>query len=202
MSVSQSLQNKIASSSKGWVFSANDFVDIGTDINVDTILHRMAKNGIIRRLGYGLYDNPKTSDLLGPLSPTIQDIINAYARKLGQTFVLDPLNAANALGVTTQVPSKLTYLTDGKSRVINVCALDIHFVHAAPKVIAGAKSPVGIFIQALRYFGSRGAPDAVLQQLAGRIKKSDLGTLNSVKNNSLRIISSQIDRMTKLATIH
>jgi hypothetical protein len=106
------------------------------------------------------------------------------------------------LGVTTQVPSKLTYLTDGKSRVINVCALDIHFVHAAPKVIAGAKSPVGIFIQALRYFGSRGAPDAVLQQLAGRIKKSDLGTLNSVKNNSLRIISSQIDRMTKLATIH
>lgn len=202
MSVSQLLKNKIASSSKGWVFSAYDFLDIGTDINVDTILHRMAKNGMIRRLGYGLYDNPITSDLLGPISPKIPDIINAYARKLGQTFVLDPLNAANALGITTQVPSKLTYLTDGKSRVINVCGLDIHFVHAAPKVIAGAKSPVGIFIQALRYFGSKGAPDAVLKQLVVRIKKSDLGTLNSIKNNSLKIVGSQIDRMTNFVSIH
>lgn len=202
MSISKSLQNQIASSSQGWVFCANDFDNVGTEVNVDTILHRLAKKGLIRRLGYGLYDKPITSNLLGPLSPSIQDIINAYARKLGQTFVLDPLNAANVLGVTTQVPARLTYLTDGKSRVISVCGVDIYFIHAAPKIIAGAKSPVGIFIQALRYFGPRGAPDDVLKHLADRIKKSDLGILNIVKTNTLRSIVSQIDRMTELATIH
>lgn len=202
MSISRLLQDKIASSSQGWVFCANDFSSIGTSINIDTILHRLAKKGLIRSLGYGLYDKPIISDLLGPLSPNIQDIMSTYAKKLGQTFVLDPLNAANALGITTQVPSKLTYLTDGKSRVITICGLDISFVHATPKMIAGAQSHAGIFIQALRYFGTKGAPDDILKRLALHIKKEDLKILNRVKNNSLRSIVSQIDRINEFATIH
>ncbi len=202
MSTSKTLQNKIVSAPQGWVFCANDFKNIGTDLNIDTILHRLAKKGGIRRLGYGLYDKPIISDLLGPLSPSIQNIMNAYARKLGQVFILDPLNAANALGVTTQVPAKLTYLTDGKSCVLNICGVEIYLVHAAPKIIAGAKSPVGIFIQALRYFGPKGAPNDVLKTFATNIKKSDIRALKSLKTNIMRNLAAQIDRIAELATIH
>ena len=202
MSISKLLQDKIASTSQGWVFCANDFSDIGTRVNIDVILHRLAKKKLIRRLGYGIYDKPIASNLLGQLSPSIQDIISAYARKMGQDFVLHPLNAANALGITTQVPPNLTYLTDGKSHVISVCGVDIHFIHSSPKIITGAKSSVGIVIQALRYFGSKGAPDEILKILAVRINRSDLDILNSVKVNALRSIVLQIDRITKIATIH
>ncbi len=202
MSISKLLQDKIASTSQGWVFCANDFSDIGTRVNIDVILHRLAQKKLIRRLGYGIYDKPIASNLLGQLSPSIQDIISTYARKMGQDFVLHPLNAANALGITTQVPPKLTYLTDGKSHVISVCGVDIHFIHSSPKIIAGAKSSVGIVIQALRYFGSKGAPDEILKILAVRINRSDLDILNSVKVNALRSIVLQIDRITKIATIH
>ncbi len=202
MSISKLLQDKIASASQGSIFCANDFNDVGTRINIDVVLHRLSKKKIIRRLGYGLYDKPIISNLLGPLSPNIQDIISSYARKMGQAFVLDPLNAANALGITTQVPPKLTYITDGKSHVISICGIDIYFIHGSPKIIAGAKSPVGIFIQALRYFGSKGAPDDVLKLLADRINKGDLDILNNIKNNTLRKIVSQIDRITELATAH
>ncbi|MEI6187728.1 MAG: hypothetical protein WCP46_04410 [Alphaproteobacteria bacterium] len=46
MSISKLLQDKIASTSQGWVFCANDFSDIGTRVNIDVILHRLAKKSL------------------------------------------------------------------------------------------------------------------------------------------------------------
>lgn len=202
MSISKTIQDLIFLKSAGWVFCAHDFADLGEKGNIDVVLHRLAKQGTIRRLGYGLYDNPRKSSLLGMLSPDIKDIIDAYARRMGQVFVLDPVNAANALGMTTQVPSKLTYLTDGKSHVATICGMNIYFVHASPKKIAGATSPMGLVIQALHYFGAKGAPDNALKIIASRISKSDLTILVALKNKILRNLSPQIDRIAKIATIH
>jgi hypothetical protein len=202
MSIAKALQDQIFASPTGWVFCANDFDDLGSRGNIDVVLHRLAKQGIIRRLGYGLYDNPQTSPLLGTLTPDIKDIMHAYSRRMGQTFVLDPLNAANALGLSTQVPAQLTYLTDGKTHTITICGIDIHFVHAAPKKIAGATTPVGLLIQALRYFGAKGTPDKLLTLMANHISKSDLKVLKDLKSRTLRNLAPQIDRILEIATVH
>jgi len=202
MSASQKLFEKIMSIPQGRVFCANDFSDMGSKGNIDVILHRISKQGIIRQLGYGLYDLPKKSGLLGDLSPDIKDIMDAYSRRMGQSFVLDPLNATNALGITTQVPSRLTYLTNGKSHTLYICGLDIHLVHASPKMIVGAMTPIGIVIQALRYFGSQGVPDHVIKLIARKISKDDLDFLISMKNKIVRNLIPSIDRIAKYATIH
>ena len=202
MTVSQDLKTKLSSYPEGAVFCANDFDDIGSRGNIDVILHRLSKSGLIRMLGYGLYDIPRKSQLLGDLSPDIKDVMNAYSRRMGQQFVLDPLNAANALGLTTQVPSKLMYLTDGKTHVLTVCGLDIHLIHTSSKKLAGAMSPIGVILQALRYFGPKGPSDTIIGLIAKKLSPNDLDSLSSLKNKLLRNMSPQIDRITKVAAIH
>ncbi len=197
------VKQQILSHAQGWVFSAHDLthddVDRGT---LDVILHRLAKQGTIRRLGYGLYDLPRNSSLLGDLSPDINTVISAYSRRMGQAFVLAPLNAANALGLTTQVPSRLTYLTDGKSHTLTIGGMPIHLVHASPKIISGSDSPLGIVIQALRYFGAKGAPDYILDRIAGKLSPDDLFNLRQIRNKVMRNLVPQLDRIDQRATLH
>lgn len=202
MSVSQILSKRISSLDRGSVFCANDFVEIGARGNIDLILHRLAKQRIIRFLGYGLYDLPQKSEVLGDLNPTIANIMNAYSRKMRQQFVLNPLNAANAMGFTTQVPAKLTYLTDGKSHILNVCGIEINLVHASPKMMAGAATSVGVIIQALRYFKPHNVPDNIIYHIAGQLSKDDLNTLLGLRNHILRNLVVQVDRINKVAKVH
>ena len=133
MSIAKLLKDQIDKLDTGTVFCANDFCDLGNRGNIDVILHRLASSGIIRRLGYGLYDKPRKSAILGYLTPNISTIMKAYVRRTGQKVVLDPIGAANALSLTTQVPAQITFLTDGKSHIVQICGLDIKLVHASPK---------------------------------------------------------------------
>ena len=200
--LSAAIKDHILSHSRGWVFSAHDLtqcdVDRGT---IDVILHRLAKQNIIRRLGYGLYDLPRKSSLLGALSPDISDVISAYSRRMGQVFVMAPLNAANALGLTTHVPSQLTYLTDGKSHTPAICGMHIHLIHASPKIISGSDSSLGIFIQALRYFGAKGAPDHIIDRIAQKLSQDDVFNLRPLKNKVMRHLVPQLERIELRATI-
>lgn len=202
MSIAKQLTDQITKQTPGAVFCANDFCDLGSRGNVDVILHRLAHSGNIRRLGYGLYDKPRTSPLLGDLSPDLSDIIKAYGRRTGQTITLDPLGAANALSLTTQVPAKMTFLTDGKSHTLRICGIDIQLIHASPKKLAGAGSSVGLILQALRYFGARMIPDDTLQTLSKRLTNKDVKALNSLKHKTLLSLIPHIDRILKYASIH
>ena len=201
--LSSLIKKQILSNSQGWVFSAHDLTQCDADRGtIDVILHRLAKQDIIRRLGYGLYDIPRKSSLLGDLSPDINDVIAAYSKRMGQVFVLAPLNAANALGLTTQVPSQLTYLTDGKSHTLAICGMHIHLIHASPKVISGSDSPIGIFIQALRYFGAKGAPDHIIDRIARKLSHDDVFSLRHIKNKVMRNLVPQLDRIEQRAAIY
>lgn len=195
MSIANLLIKKIAKLSAGAVFCANDFCDLGSRGAIDITLHRMSKAGAIRRLGFGLYDKPQKSLLLGDLTPDVDSILKAYSRRTGQTFTLDPLSAANALNFTTQVPAQLTFLTDGKSHVMKICGLTIKLVHASPKIMAGAGTPVANIIQALRYYGTGDMPDKDLKALLRRLSDKDLRTLQSLRNSTLQQIANKIDRI-------
>ena len=202
MSTAKQLKNKVLKQPPGAVFCANDFSDFGSRGNVDVTLHRLARSGVIRKLGCGLYDKPRTSPLLGDLSPDLSEIIKAYGRRTGQTIVLNPLGAANALNLTTQIPAKTTFLTDGKSHTLQICGIDIHLIHASPKKLAGAGTPVGLIIQGLRYFGSHMVPEAALQALSKKLTDKDVKVLQSLKNKTLLSLTSPIERILKYASVH
>ncbi len=86
--------------------------------------------------------------------------------------------AASALGLSTQVPAKSTYLTDGPSRRVVLGKRVVDIRHASPKYLIAPGSPAGTVVQALRHVGPVGAAD-VAQVAARRLSAADKKTLAS-----------------------
>ena len=78
---------------------------------------------------------------------------DTLARRQRWKIVPDGAWAANLLGLSTQVPAKITYLTDGPSSEVPIGRRSIHFKHARPKAIAGLDGKLALTFQALRYLG-------------------------------------------------
>lgn len=159
---------------RGGVFTPSDFLNIGTRAAVDQALSRLVKAGKLRRLARGLYDFPKVHRQLGPLSPAPDDVAQALARETGSQVQIAGARAANALGLSTQVPAKTTYLTDGPSRRVVLGKRVVDLRHASPKHLIAPGSPAGTVVQALRHVGAIRAGDVArvaARRLSARDKK-------------------------------
>lgn len=175
--ITTTIKAKIVRKGRGYVFTPSDFLTVGSRASVDQALSRLAKKGIIRRLTQGIYDYPKTSPRLGALSPKPDDVAKAVARKDGQVLSVSPAKAANMLGLTTQVPAKLVYLTNGPTRSKTFGGQTIYLRNAAAKNLAGAGTPTGLVFQALRYVGKDGIDASALKKIAKHLTADDLEDL-------------------------
>jgi hypothetical protein len=138
----------------GKAFSAKDFLDIASRGTVDMAFGSLMRDGKIRRIRRGLYDMPKVNEALGgKLSPDIDEAARAIARRQRWKIIPDGAWAANLLGLSTQVPSKIIYLTDGPNNEVPIGRRIIYFKHARPKAMAGLEGKIALVVQALRYLG-------------------------------------------------
>lgn len=150
----------------GTAFSAKDFLDIASRGSIDVALSTLAQTNQIRRVRRGLYDRPKISAVLGGmLSPDIDEAARAIARKQRWKIVPEGAWAANLLGLSTQVPAKISYLTDGPTKDVPIGRRVIHFRHARPKVIAGLDGKSALVVQAFRYLGKDSVGEREIQRL-------------------------------------
>lgn len=163
------IKRRIIGKGRGAVFTPADFLDLGSRASVDQTLSRLTDQGVIRRLARGIYDYPKTSPRLGRLSPDPDVVAVAIARKDGRVVQVSPARAANMLGLTTQVPAKAVYLTDGPSRTTQIGAQTIIMRNAAARNLVGAGKPTGAVFQALRYLGKDGVDASVVARLSRTI---------------------------------
>jgi predicted transcriptional regulator of viral defense system len=107
----QTIENKakyrIRGAGGGWAFSPRDFLDLGGRPTVDSALHRLEKRGEIRRVIRGIYDYPRFNKLLDQhLSPDIDQVARALARKFRWRIQPSGATALNFLGLSTQVPAR------------------------------------------------------------------------------------------------
>lgn len=177
-SVPDRIMKRARARGRGGVFTPSDFLDVAGRSAIDQALSRLAKGGHLRRLARGLYDFPKVHPRLGPLSPTPDDVAQALARETGSNVQIAGARAANALGLSTQVPAKSTYLTDGPSRRVVLGKRIVDLRHASPKHLIAPGSPAGTVVQALRHVGPIRAAD-VAQVAARRLSANDKKTLAS-----------------------
>src|SRR6202795_3970176 len=142
---------------EGKAFSAKDFLDIASRGTIDMALGSLTRSGTIRRIRRGLYDVPRVNEALGgKLSPDIDEAARAIARRQRWKIVPEGAWAANLLGLSLQVPAKITYLTDGPNNEVLIGRRSIHFKHARPKAMAGLEGKFALVVQALRYLGKGG----------------------------------------------
>ncbi len=64
-SIDSQVWQRVAMQGEGWVFTPNDFADLGSRTAVASALMRYAASGQIRQLSRGLYDWPRQHPLLG-----------------------------------------------------------------------------------------------------------------------------------------
>ncbi len=107
-SIANSVKTRILRHGPGWVFSAYNFVDLGSDSGVRTALSRLQEEKIIRRVAQGIYDYPKKHHALGPLSPSVDDVARVYAEKNAAKIQATGAYAANLLGLSDQVPGRVS----------------------------------------------------------------------------------------------
>ncbi|MFE0018785.1 DUF6088 family protein [Mesorhizobium sp. NPDC059054] len=169
---------RVRASGRGSVFTPTDFLAVAARAAVDQALSRLVKGGQLRRLARGLYDFPKLHPKLGPLSPAPDDVAQALARETGSQVQIAGARAANALGLSTQVPAQSTYLTDGPSRRVVLGKRVVDLRHASPKHLIAPGSPAGTVVQALRHVGPVRAAD-VAQVAARRLSANDKKKLAS-----------------------
>ena len=171
-SVADKIMKRVsAQDSRSWVCTPKDFLDLGSRGAVDQALSRLVMAGRLRRIGTGLYDTPRTCDVLKRPAPVDMDAaIAAIARRDAVRILPDGLAAAHQLGLTTVVPSKVWFVTDGASRTINIGGRTVRFRHASPSVMRWAgklSAPVAL---ALRWLGPHAAADAeVVSRLRRRL---------------------------------
>jgi hypothetical protein len=138
---------------RGSVFVPADYLEIGSREAVDLALHRLARRGTIRRLARGVYDFPKEHPVLGPLQPSVDEVAEALAGRDRTRLQPAGAYAANALGLSEQVPAKAVFLTDGPARTVRIGSLTIQLRRTTPKNMAAAGRLSGLLIQALRELG-------------------------------------------------
>ena len=138
---------------RGAVFVPADFLDLGSRDSVDVALHKLTRAGVIRRLARGVYDFPKEHPVLGQLTPTAEAIAKALANRDHTRIQPAGAYAANALGLTEQVPAKAVFLTDGPSRTVTVGPMTIQLRQTTARNMAVAGRLSGLLIQAFRELG-------------------------------------------------
>jgi hypothetical protein len=167
--ISAQITKRIQGKGRGSVWTPKDFLDLGMRAAVDQTLRRLVQKGVLQRLDRGVYSYPKVSPKLGALTPSPDAVAQAVAKATGSKLQVSGARAANALGLSTQVPSKSVYLTDGPSRTVRVGRQTIQIKHAPPKQLQGAGTQAGVALQALRYLGPDGVDSKVVRKLGSQL---------------------------------
>ena len=164
--VEHKVLSRIYGKGRDWAFSQADFADLGSRSAVDSSLFRLEKQGVIRRVIRGVYDYPRYSDLLKKtVVPEIDQVANALARKFGWRIQPDGATAQNLLGLSTQVPARIVYLSDGPDRSYAVGKQTLAFEHTALKESVFKLAQSRLVVQALKSLGEERISPKVVSKI-------------------------------------
>lgn len=176
-SVDLSIRSRIYGHGRGWVFTPKHFQDLGSAAAIDSTLRRLKAAGTIRLLARGLYDYPVEDPVLGTVAPSADAIARALVVRDAIRLQPSGAYAANILGLSEQVPSRVVFLTDGPARKVRIGKREILLQHTAPRNMATAGRKSGTLIQALRYLGKDQVDDKVISILSRHIADKDRASI-------------------------
>lgn len=167
------VRSRIYGHGKGWVFTPKHFRDLGGTAAIDSCLRRLKAAGTIRQLARGLYDYPVNDPVLGVVAPSADAIARALVARDVIRIQPSGAYAANVLGLSNQVPSRIVFLTDGPARKVKIGKREIILQHTTPRNMATAGRISGTLIQALRHLGKDQVDDNVTTILRRHLAAAD-----------------------------
>ena len=160
------IRANIEKAENGSVFVSTDFTDITDKKTVNMGLIRLADEGLIKKILFGVYYKPEFSKLLGETdAPSPNKVAHALARNFGWTIVPCGDTALNLLGLSTQVPSQWVYVSDGAYKEYTFDNTTIKFKRTTNKEISKVSYKTALTIQALKALGKENITEQVILRL-------------------------------------
>ena len=157
----------------GDLIFSSDFRGEGSEGAIKMALSRLSRDEKIKRLAHGVYVKPKTDPLFGIVYPSAESIAEAIAEKEKVRIKPAGAYALHRLGLTTQVPTKLVYLTDGAPRQIKVGNTIIKFKATQPKKMATTGKISSLVIQALEELDTKKVDPTTAARIKELLSKED-----------------------------
>jgi hypothetical protein len=161
--------------SEGEVLLPKEFLHLASRAAVDQALSRLTREGKLMRVARGTYVAPVVGRF-GERPPSPEKAIQSLAQKSGETVVAHGAAAANALGLTTQVPVREVFLTTGRSRRLRFGARSVELKHAPSWQLALGDTPAGAAVRAIAWLGPSHAGEG-LAKLRKRLAPAEWKTL-------------------------
>lgn len=170
VSIEDKILAEIRNAERGKLFFVEDLLTYGSAKGVAKALERLVKKGEVTRVARGIYSILEVDEVIGPLSPTTDAIAKAISERDQARIIPTGSAALNALGLSTQIPMNVVYLTDGSARKITLGNRTIKFKKTAPKNLAAVGQISSLTIQALKEIGKENITEKeisiILKQLA------------------------------------
>lgn len=154
MSTARAIQVGIRKLPKGKPFTSVRFLKHGSPGAVDRALSRLVRGGEIQRLARGVFVRPKTSRYVGTVHPDVLAVIQAIARRNGETIQIHGAEAARRFKLSTQVPTLPVFHTNASSRTLRIGNITVRMIHTSNRRrLQFAGEPAGAALSALWYLG-------------------------------------------------
>lgn len=161
-SIDEKVIKSISKRGRGSVFFSSDFISLGEHKTILKSLERLTQSGKIIRLARGVYYYPKRDKVLGlgVLYPSYDEIAMSIARRDKARITPAGAYAMNILGLTSQIPMNIVFLTDGSPRKIRMFnGHQITFKHTVPKNLSFQDKTAQLITFALKDLGQDNVTD-------------------------------------------
>ena len=163
---------------EGSLLRPKDFLDLGSRSAIHQAFSRLARQHKLIRIFQGVYVRT-IETRFGKCPPDFNKVIAALSELWGETIVSSGGGAANFLGLTTQVPMRLSYLTSGPSRQLQFYT-KVNLHHSPHWQLVAPNRPAGILIRALTFLHPDEAEEAI-EKVVPRFSGEDMSELMAAR---------------------
>lgn len=172
MLISKEIEKKVTRLPEGVFIFISDFTGKYNYEVARKVLQRLYKKKLLIRLTRGVYYKPKESKKFGTIYPTAEQIAEAIAKRDKARIIPTGSYALYKLGLSTQIPMNVVYLTDGSARKVEVGKQKITFRKTSPKNLTVNHSLSNLIIQGLKKLGEKNITEQTEKKLKEIINKS------------------------------
>ena len=185
------IYNRIIAEKPQKVFVISDFCDLMDYGTAKKSLSRLEENNKIQKIMRGVYYNPRYSQLIQEYEkPAMDEVAKAIARNFKWTIAPSGNTALNQLGLSTQVPAKWIYFSDGPYKTYQIGSQELEFKHRTNREISGMSEKTILVIQALKELGEAQVTESVIQKLKRQLTDEEKATLlNETKQTTVWIFN-------------
>lgn len=179
VSLTDEILRQAQSQSEGVPILAKSLLHLGNRSAVDQALSRLEHQGVLFKVGWGLYVLP-VETRFGRRAPSVEKTIDGIASVSGELIANSGAMAANVLGLTDQVSLTHVFLTSGSSRTLTLSYAEVELRHAPSWQLLLSGRRAGDAIRALAWLG-RAKAGATIDEIWSRLSEVERRELLEVR---------------------